>query len=139
MKRIVYTLAALVAVVAARPAAAQSYVVIANPSVSASSASKAELSKVFMKQSNKLGGASVTPVDLKGGAARDAFSKEVHGKASGAVSSYWQQQIFAGKDVPPAQKGSDAEVIAFVKSTPGAIGYVSGGAALDGVKKISVQ
>ena len=56
----------------------------------------------------------------------------------GRPMSFWQQQIFAGKDVPPDTKASDADVIAFVSATPGAIGYVSAGAAVAGVKVVKV-
>ncbi|MBC8085956.1 MAG: phosphate ABC transporter substrate-binding protein, partial [Phycisphaerae bacterium] len=52
---------------------------------------------------------------------------------------YWQQQIFSGKDVPPASKHTDEDVINFVKSTPGGIGYVSASSAAAGVKVIAVK
>ena len=56
-----------------------------------------------------------------------------------AVKSYWNQQIFSGRDVPPVEKKSDAEVLTFVRSTPGAIGYVSDAAAVDGVRVVTVN
>ena len=63
--------------------------------------------------------------------ARDVLEKAGMSRIS-AVESYWQQQIFAGKEVPPAAKPSDEEVLAYVRSTPGAIGYVSAGASTTG-------
>ena len=45
----------------------------------------------------------------------------------------------SGKEVPPATKASDDDVIAFVKATPGGIGYVSAGASTAGVKVIDVK
>jgi hypothetical protein len=36
--------------------------------------------------------------------------------------------------VPPVQQETDADVVAFVRRNPGAIGYVAGGAQLDGVR-----
>lgn len=45
-------------------------------------------------------------------------------------AAFLQQQIFSGRATPPAELASDAEVIAFVARTPGAIGYVSAGATL---------
>jgi hypothetical protein len=48
-----------------------------------------------------------------------------------AAVQYWQKQMFAANPLrPPAVKGSDAEVIAFVAKTEGAVGYVSKAAAL---------
>jgi ABC-type phosphate transport system substrate-binding protein len=76
---------------------------------------------------------------VKAAAPRIVFDKTVLGKSVAAVETYWQQQIFSGKDVPPPAKGSDDDVIAFVKATPGGIGYVSAGAAVAGVKVIGVK
>jgi len=55
------------------------------------------------------------------------------------VKSYWQQQIFSGRDVPPVEKSSDAQVVAFVKQNPGAIGYVAEGTDTAGTKVVTVQ
>ncbi len=120
---------------------AQDFKVIANSDMAVSDVPAAALSKVFLKQSSKLpDGTAVSPVDLqKDSGVRAAFTKAVHGRSVAAVETFWQQQIFSGKSVPPATKGSDAEVLAFVKSTPGAIGYVSGSASTDGVKVIAVK
>ena len=73
-------------------------------------------------------------------AVRRAFSDAVLGMPVAAAVQYWQKQMFAGNPVrPPAVKGSDAEVIAFVEKTEGAVGYVSKAAALPaGVKAIAV-
>ena len=141
MQRITLWAAALALGLAAllapsRSARAQGYVVVVNAASAVSTISKGELSSVFLKKSAKL-----TPVDQpKGSALRDAFSKAVHGRPASAIATYWQQQIFAGKDVPPPEKGDDAAVLAFVKGTPNGVGYVAAGTALgDGVKAVAVQ
>jgi ABC-type phosphate transport system substrate-binding protein len=142
MKRIVLWLLALAVLPFAGEAAAQEYQVVVNAANGVSSISKDELSKIFLKKSSKWsGGESAVAVDLKAGdATREAFSQAVHGRGADAVSSYWQQQIFAGKDVPPEEKGSAADVVAFVASNPGAVGYVPAGTDLGGsVKAISVS
>ena len=137
MKR--YLLAAVAVVLCllapGRRAAAQGYVVVVN-AAGPSAMSKADLSNAFLKKSAKL-----VPVDqAKGAAVRDAFSKAVLGRPASAVATYWQQQIFAGKDVPPLEKGDDAAVLAFVRSTPNAVGYVAAGSDLgSGVKALAVQ
>ena len=71
--------------------------------------------------------------------ARAVFTKIVHGKPVSAIASYWQQQIFAGREVPPAEKAGDAAVLAFVKANPGAIGYISAGVTADGVKLLTIR
>jgi ABC-type phosphate transport system substrate-binding protein len=130
----------LIAIATAPLAAQQGYVVIVNDANSVSSVNATELSRMFMKKLNRWeSGLDVVPVDLpESAAAREAFSAQVHGKSVSAVHAFWQQQIFSGRAVPPAEKASDEQVIAFVRSTPGAVGYVSAGASLSGVKRVQV-
>jgi ABC-type phosphate transport system substrate-binding protein len=80
------------------------------------------------------------PVDQSASSpTRITFTKAYLGKSISSVKNYWNQQLFSGADVPPLEKASDAEVIDFVKSTPGGIGYVSTAADISGVKEISVE
>lgn len=122
-------------------AQAASYKLIVNNSVSVNSLSKKAVSDLFLKKATKWeSGAAVTPVDqLDSSNTREGFSKAVHGKTAAAVKSYWNQQIFSGRDVPPVEKKSDAEVLAFVRSTTGAIGYVSEAASAEGVRVVTVN
>lgn len=140
MKPILYSLLVVAALAGARPVEAQEFIVVVNASSGVTEITSAELSKIFQKKATKLpDGAAARPVDQnKDAAVREAFSKAVHGRSASQIEAYWQQQIFAGKDVPPDQKASDAEVISFVQSTPGAIGYVSVGAATSAVKVLKV-
>ena len=126
---------------ASNVAQAQEFKVVANNGVAASDIPAAELAKIFTKRTNKFpDGANAVPVDQgKSAAVREKFSQKVLGRSVGAVETYWQQQIFSGKDVPPVAKAGDEEVIAYVKATPGAIGYVSASASTAGVKVIAVK
>ncbi len=141
MKRIALWLLALAVLPLGKEAAAQDFQVVVNAANSVSSISADELSKIFLKKADSWpGGSSATAVDLKADSpAREAFSQAVHGRGASAIASFWQQQIFAGKDVPPEEKGSPADVIAFVSANPGAVGYVPAGTDVgSGVKVISV-
>ena len=135
-------LAAALVLAGSRTAHAQDFVVIVNAANPAASVSKSEASNIFLKKAAKWShGAAAQPVDQqKSSALRDAFSRGVHGKPASAIVSFWQQQIFSGKDVPPPEKGADADVLAFVRANPGAVGYVSAGADLGaGVKRVPVK
>ncbi|HEX7153984.1 MAG TPA: hypothetical protein VF618_21020 [Thermoanaerobaculia bacterium] len=124
MKRILLIL--LLSTIAASAQAAGFKVVVhrTNP---ITSISKAELSDYLLKKKtawpDKRPVVAVDQTDKS--AARGKLSQEVLGRSPAAIKSYWQQQIFSGRDVPPVEKASDREVIAFVQATPGAIGYVS--------------
>lgn len=126
---------AVALLVTARSAAAQGFVLVVNAS-GPSSISKAEVSKIFLKK----GGQLVAVDQDKDANVRNAFSKAVLGRPVSAVVSYWQQQIFSGGEAPPAERASDAEVLAYVRSNPRAIGYVSAGADLPaGVQAVTLQ
>ena len=123
------------------PSAGQ-FSVIVHADNRATTISRDELSKVFLKRNAKWpDGQHVEPVDLKpDAAARIAFTDAVHRKAVRAIRAFWQQQIFSGRDVPPPEKNTETEVLEFVKQNPGAVGYVSADVRLiDGVKTLVVK
>ncbi len=129
----------LAAIAAPRAASAQEFKVVVNSGNSVESMTADEASKIFLKTSVKFSnGTAAVPVDQKG-PARAAFTKAVHGRAVSAVDTYWQQQVFSGKDMPPVSKATDDDVIAFVKGNPGGVGYVSAGAATAGVKVVAIK
>jgi len=120
-------------------AQAKSYKLIVNPSNPLVSISRENVSRIFLKKTTKLpNGRGASPVDLLvSSSTRENFSEDVHGKPSSAVDAYWQQMIFSGRDIPPAQK-NESGVLDFVRSNENGVGYVSAGADTSGVKVISV-
>ena len=120
-------------------APADSYKVVVNRANPLTSLGRREVSALFLRRSTRWDdGTPVLPVDGPASPTRENFSKEVHGKKAAAVRSYWLQIIFSGRGVPPPEKSSDKEVIAYVKERPGAIGYVSAISVTDGVKVLEV-
>ena len=115
--------------------------VIVNDANSISEISKDQLSDIFLKKTSKWNdNKKIVPVNLNAESnTRQSFAKSVHNKSVNAVKAYWQKKIFTGKGVPPVEKRSDAEVIAFVKDNPGAVGYVSSNAAVSAVKVVKVK
>lgn len=117
-----------------------SYKVIVHLSNPISSMTKELASKLFLKKVSKWdNGHPVLPVDLtEASSVRERLSKELHGKSVAAIKGYWQQKIFSGRDIPPLEKGSDAEVLSYVRANPDAIGYVSGNATAENVKVVKI-
>jgi ABC-type phosphate transport system substrate-binding protein len=116
--------------------------VVVNAGNPAAEIDRETLSNVFLKRAAKWpAGGRVDPVDLPLKAtAREAFTRDILHKSVSAVRTYWQQQIFSGREVPPPEKASDTEVLEIVKSAPEAIGYVSASAVLPaGVKILTVR
>ncbi len=135
-----FLLTAMILMAGAAPAA-PSFLVVVNEANPISSLSQEELSDLFLKKSSRWGdGSLVVPVDQgEDSQVRERFNREVHRKSAAGVRAYWQQRIFSGRDIPPPEKRGDAEVIAFVRNNPAAIGYISAAASTSGVKVLAVR
>ena len=113
--------------------------IIANPSLTASSVSAAELKAVFLMTKTSLNGGHVEPVLEKGGPTHDAFLTRYLGKTDAALSIYYRSLVFTGKAFMPKTLESDAEVADYVAKTKGAVGYVKSDTSTPGAKEITVK
>ncbi|MBA3542489.1 MAG: substrate-binding domain-containing protein [Deltaproteobacteria bacterium] len=83
---------------------------------------------------------TIQPVDQsKGSRIRAQFSEGVLERSIAAVRTYWNRLVFSGRGVPPPELASDADVIRYVTTRAGAIGYVSRAAEIKGVKVVQVN
>ena len=118
------------------------YKVVVNSSNTVTTLSRDSLSRIFLKKTTTWpNGQTAAPVDQATNTpSRRAFSRAILGRATDEVAAYWNQMIFSGRGLPPPTKASDSEVLAFVRDSPNAIGYVAGDAKLgEGVKVLTVQ
>jgi len=137
--RIIFIAAAMVSLASVN-ASAGGVKVIANPSVAASSVSADELKSVFLGEKSSLAdGSHVQPVLEKGGPAHESFLKQYLDKNDSALQIYYRSLVFTGRGSMPKAVGSDAEMVAYVAKTKGAIGYVSADASTAGVKTLEVK
>ena len=113
--------------------------VIAHSSVQVSHISSEELKGVFLATKTSLADGHVVPVLLRGGVVHAAFVKKHTGKTTTALENYYRSLVFTGKGAMPKMLGSDAEMVAYVKLTRGAIGYVSAESSTGGVKILEVD
>ncbi len=129
-------------VLAAAPAAAlePAFVVVAHPGVPVAEVSRLELSRYFLKKSTQWpDGTPVRPVEPLDPRLRERFAQQVHQRSAAAIAAYWNALIFSGRDLPPLEKSDDADVVAYVRATPGAIGYVQAGTDTTGVKTVGIR
>ncbi len=119
---------------------AADYQVITNASLGIDSISKRDLTRIFFKQRTRWAdGEYAKPIDqIMKNDIRAAFSAGTLERSLADVDSYWNSQVFSGKSTPPPTASTDQEVISFVKSTPGAVGYVSADADTTGTKVLNV-
>ncbi|MBK7928205.1 MAG: phosphate ABC transporter substrate-binding protein [Bryobacterales bacterium] len=133
MARVVWVLAAAVPVWA-------ELAVVANASVGVNEISADELKRVFLGAKSSLqDGSAVEPVLMRSGAAHDAFLKDYVGKTDAALRNHFKSLVFTGRGSMPKSFSTDADVVAYVAKTKGAIGYVGNAAAAAGVKRLAVK
>jgi hypothetical protein len=139
MRLRLHALAALAALLLTRSAVAEDFKVIVHPQNPAAEIGREELSRLFLKRALRWpDGEAAEPVEPPDDAVRTRFAEQVHGKRLASVRAFWNQQIFSGRDVPPLERSTDAEVVAWVKAHRGAVGYVTAGADVVGVKVLAV-
>ena len=120
---------------------AAAYRVIVHPSNPTTQLTRLRVGEMFLrKQTRWPDGRPVAVVELPTkSTVRQRFTQEMYGKTVMAVSAYWQQMIFSGKGIPPPEKATDAEIVAFVRDTPNGIGYVGAGADVSGVRILVIE
>jgi ABC-type phosphate transport system substrate-binding protein len=113
---------------------------VVHPQVKGTQIPRASVAAIFLRQAPRWpDGSPVVPVDQSvKSTVRSIFSSRVLSQSLMDVQIYWQRRMSAGL-MPPPVKTSDEDVIAFVASTPGAIGYVSSAAAVpDSVRVLEI-
>ena len=114
---------------------ADGLLVIASPAVPDAAISVRQLADIYsLKKTFWADSTRVVPVNREiSSAERDHFSEAVFNLSPEELAEYWYRLNFQGK-LPPLVQTSDQAVLGFVRSVPGAIGYISGGSVPKGVK-----
>lgn len=112
--------------------------VIVNPVNLADRIQRAAIVAIYLGQMTRWSdGKPVAPVDQSvKSPVRVAFSEKILGKSVEEVQRHWLRKVAAEHVFPPRVKSSDAEVAAFVRGNPGAIGYVTNDFAVDPTLKV---
>jgi ABC-type phosphate transport system substrate-binding protein len=119
-KKARYMVIAAAALISARPSPtlADIYVII-NPALTIAAD---DIKLIYTGDKELAGATKIKPLDNH--AAAGEFLSKVLLLTAGRYESLWIKKSFRDGLIPPAVKATDDEVIAYVQSTPGAIGYV---------------
>lgn len=93
--------------------------------------------RIFTGKMIEIDGLHVTAVNHKTGGLRDRFLQRYLGQNNDEYTAYWMVRRFIGKGVPPRELSNTIEVIRFVQTTPGAIGYIDESELKTGINVIS--
>jgi ABC-type phosphate transport system substrate-binding protein len=125
------------AAASAADAATEPFVLVAHPDVPRESLDKKTVSRIFLgKKTRWDGGLPVVPVVLREGDLHESFVEAMLDRTASKYEVFWKQAVFTGRGIPPRSFADEAELLAFVAATPGAVGYVSAGTRLKDVKRI---
>jgi ABC-type phosphate transport system substrate-binding protein len=115
-------------------------VVVVNSANPITTMSRAKVAQIFMRQiATWDNGGEILPVDqIDRAPARIAFVRDMLGQSMSAIKRYWQERIFSGNESPPPDRVTDADVLTYVRSNVGAIGYVVEGTDLGAGVKLLV-
>lgn len=121
--------AAILFLLAFQNANAGDLVVITNPDISIAST---DIKDVFLGEKQFAGSTKLVVVD--NASSQGSFLSKFMNMDAAKYNGIWTKKSFRDGLTAPAVKSGDAEVIEYIKRTPGAIGYVS--AKPSGVKVI---
>lgn len=115
-------------------------VVVAHPAVTAEAVSPAMLQSIYLGRTTAWGdGTPTRPAMPESGPVLNAFLKAYVKKAPSHFGLYWKKAIFTGTGTPPESFKDDAALIAYVTSTPGAVGFVKAGSDVGKAKVLAVH
>ena len=109
--------------------------IIASPQVPVSTITAEQLADIFtLKKTSWNKNIHVVPVNREASSEeRETFSEQVFNLPPQELADYWNRLRFQGK-LPPLIQTSDQAVLSFVRSVPGAIGYINASQRPSGVK-----
>lgn len=114
---------------------AEGLLIIASPEVPDTAISVKQLADIYSSKKDLWGNKiRVVPVNREASSAeREKFSEAVFNLSPQELGEYWNRLSFQG-EFPPLIQTSDQAVLAFVRSIPGAIGYIHANQQPTGVK-----
>jgi len=122
MKRLLFILTILLAIGLGSAAETDDVIVIAHPEVDGDAG---ELRQIYLgKVTRWSDGKTALPVTLEDGDVHKRFLRRYVKKSRSQFTIYWKRALFSGTGSPPRSFESEAEVVAYVAKTKGAVGYV---------------
>ena len=120
-------------------AAQAEVVVVTHKSVNTENLDIKAIKKIFLgKKTYWEDNKKITLFILAKSPAHEEFVKKYLGKSENQFTNYWKQLLFTGKGMMP-HRVRDEELIAKIKETEGAIGYVTAGLATEGVNIVKLK
>ncbi len=101
-------------------------VVVVNARLGVAAMTRNEVVNIFFGRKRQFfNGAEAQPVDMTDAHPdRERFYAALVGKDLSEVNAYWSRQVFSGRMQPPSKVNTTEDVVKWVTSHPGGIGFV---------------
>jgi ABC-type phosphate transport system substrate-binding protein len=124
-KTTMWTLLLALATAAGGLNASGGVVVIGHAGLMPSTFDAPKIARIYMGKDREVDGVAITAVNAaKDSSIRNRFLKQYFNHDEDWYTGYWQVRRYSGLGAPPPDKSAGADIVNFVNSTPGAIGYI---------------
>lgn len=114
--------------------------VIANPQAQITSLDRNELKSIYLNdRSTWSNGIKIKPAMLGKEGPRQEFCQVFLNKSPSQLKRHWRRQLYIGKALPPPELATSAAVIHYVRTTPGALGFIVDTPRPEGVVVIRIN
>ena len=114
--------------------------VVVNAEVPVESITPGMLQRIYLGKTTRWeGGLAIRPVMLHDHEVHEAFVTDLLDRSEENFSVYWKRMVFTGKGRPPRAFNSDEELAAYLRETPGAIGFLSVEADATDLKIVTID
>ncbi len=113
--------------------------IVAHPGLGIARVDAQLVRRVYLGQPARVGDTVLVPALLREDALQEAFARRYLQRTASQFMTYWRQQVFAGKGLPPRSFDTEAKLLEFLRSTPGAIAFLPGKGACEGVLVLEVE
>jgi len=95
------------------------------------------MQRIYTGKVVEVDGVNIIAVNIESGPLRERFLHDFLNQSGEKYKAYWTVRRYIGKGLPPRELPSAEEVVRFVQSTPGAIGYIDEGDVTPGLNVIA--
>ncbi len=114
--------------------------IVAHPDVKVSALSKEDAKNILLGTKSRWDdGTPIRLAVLKSGPSHEAAIQAYTSRSTDQFEKFWKKQVFTGKGIAPDSFDSEADLVAFVARTPGAVGYVGAAASAPALKALPVN
>ena len=104
-------------------------VIIGSSNIPQRSLSKMDIQHIFLGKKTKADSTKITFVTLKGGDIHEIFLREYLSRTPAQYTKYWKKLIFTGQGNAPKAFETEEDLVEYVRTNEGVIGYISANTA----------